>query len=140
MSSHVFNQIFLHVTWHCHDNQPMITPAIEPMLFQALEERCHTTKGVHFLAVNGTPTHVHLAFQMEPFVLLSKFIGELKGGSASTVNTLQKRIALKWQRGYGVVSFSQKHAPWVLDYIANQKEHHRVAGAALNPILETRVS
>ena len=29
-----------------------------------------------------------------------------------------------WQRGSGVVSFGKKQLGWVLEYIANQKEHH----------------
>ena len=29
-----------------------------------------------------------------------------------------------WQRGYGVVSFGKNNLTWVLDYIADQKEHH----------------
>jgi len=31
---------------------------------------------------------------------------------------------LGWQRGYGVVSFGKRNLPWVLEYIAHQKEHH----------------
>jgi hypothetical protein len=34
---------------------------------------------------------------------------------------------LEWQRGFGVVSFGKKQLPWVLDYIANQKEHHALS-------------
>jgi hypothetical protein len=33
---------------------------------------------------------------------------------------------LEWQRGFGVVSFGKKQLPWVLRYIANQKQHHAV--------------
>jgi len=134
--SHVFSEIYIHLNWHCHRDQPLITPAIEPHLFSVLEARCRATKGVHFLGVNGTPTHVHLAFEMEPFVLLSKFVGELKGGSASSINKELRRIGLQWQRGYGAVSFTRKQTPWILDYIAGQKEHHQIAGSRINDTLE----
>jgi len=33
-------------------------------------------------------------------------------------------IQVDWQRGLGVVSFGKRQLPWVLDYIAKQKEHH----------------
>ena len=32
--------------------------------------------------------------------------------------------ALEWQRGYGVVSFGRRNIEWILDYIANQQQHH----------------
>jgi hypothetical protein len=41
---------------------------------------------------------------------------------------------LEWQRGFGVVSFGKKQLPWVLQYIARQKEHH--AAGRLQPRLE----
>ena len=35
-------------------------------------------------------------------------------------------IHLNWHtRGFGVVSFGKKQLGWVLEYVANQKEHHR---------------
>jgi REP element-mobilizing transposase RayT len=134
--THVFSELFIHLNWHCHRDQPLIIPSIEPQLFDNLMDRCRQTKGVHLLAVNGTPTHVHMAFQIEPFVLLSKFVGELKGGSSSALNKRFGRIALQWQRGYGAVSFSKKQTPWIVDYIAGQKEHHRAGGTRLNTTLE----
>lgn len=30
-----------------------------------------------------------------------------------------------FQRGYGIVTFGTKDLQWVVDYINNQKEHHR---------------
>ena len=32
---------------------------------------------------------------------------------------------LGWQTGYGVVSFGTKDLQWVVNYIRNQKEHHK---------------
>lgn len=33
---------------------------------------------------------------------------------------------LQWQKGYGVVSFGTRDLEWVVDYVRNQKERHRV--------------
>jgi len=33
--------------------------------------------------------------------------------------------SLDWQTGYGVVSFGTKDLEWVVNYIRNQKEHHK---------------
>jgi hypothetical protein len=69
-------------------------------------------------------THVHLALSIEPFVGISELIGDLKGASSREVNKEKGYKALEWQRGFGVVSFGRKNLPMVLEYIANQKEHH----------------
>ena len=51
-------------------------------------------------------------------------VKELKGGSSFDTNQKLGPKTLEWQRGYGVVSFGRNNLPWVLDYIAKQKEHH----------------
>lgn len=61
---------------------------------------------------------------IEPFVTISELVKELKGGSAYDLNQQERSKRLEWQRGYGVVSFGKRQLPWVLDYIARQKEHH----------------
>ena len=74
--------------------------------------------------VNGTATHVLLAVNVEPSGCISDLIGELKGACSYEMNQQTRYKAIEWQRGFGVVSFGRRQLPWVLDYIAKQKEHH----------------
>jgi len=124
MSDHIFHEIFLHLNWHTKNDLPLITPQIEPIVHQLVRQRCIDTPGVYFRGVGGTATHLHVAFNMEPSVHLSKFIGQLKGGTAHDANVDSRFKAIEWQRGYGIVSFSKNQLEWVLEYIKNQKEHH----------------
>ena len=39
-------------------------------------------------------------------------------------HTLANRKVIKWQSGYGVVSFGPKAMPWVVRYVEKQREHH----------------
>jgi hypothetical protein len=62
---------------------------------------------------------------MPPTLLLSEWIGELKGASAHHINhRVANRKLLEWQAGYGIVSFGTKDMEWVIRYIQNQKQHH----------------
>jgi REP element-mobilizing transposase RayT len=124
MSSHVFHEIFLHLTWHTKDNSPLITPVLEPLILAKLTHRCEGTKGVILHGINAVADHVHLAVDIEPSVTISDLVGQLKGGSSHDINEIQRMKALEWQRGFGVVSFGKGNLPWVLEYIACQKEHH----------------
>lgn len=124
MASHVFHEIYLHFNWHTKDDQPILTGNVEELVHRLITERCRKTKGVYFHGIGGTETHIHLAVNIEPFVTISDLVQDLKGGSSHDANQQLSETLLYWQRGYGVVSFGQKNLPWVLDYIANQKEHH----------------
>jgi REP element-mobilizing transposase RayT len=126
MATHVYHEIYLHITWHTKDDSPLLLPNLEPLVHHTLTERCHQTKGVYLHGINGTPTHIHLAINIEPHVTISDLIGELKGYCAHEVNEQQRTKRLEWQRGFGVVSFGKMNLHWVQDYIARQKEHHAV--------------
>jgi len=124
MAAHVYHEIYLHLTWHTKESLPLITPEIEPEVFQFFRDRCVKTKGVYLHGVNGTPTHVHLAINIEPHVTISDLVRDLKGACSFELNKLHGRKILQWQRGFGVVSFGKQNLDWVLAYIANQKQHH----------------
>jgi putative transposase len=124
MSSHVFHEIFLHLNWHTKDDHPILCGAVEELAHKFLADKAHAMKGVSLHRLNGTDTHVHLAVQIEPFVLISDLVQELKGASAHEVNKRQGHKALEWQRGYGAVSFGRKNLPWIVEYIDRQREHH----------------
>jgi len=134
-SAHGFNEIFIHLNWHCFKDRPLIKPEIEGWLHSHFKDYCARVRGVHYQGSGGTEDHVHLLIQMEPFVLLSEFVGKLKGSSSHDANRKFGPDSLTWQRGYGAVSFSRKHLSSVLDYVARQKEHHQRV-YKLNPTLE----
>ena len=124
MSSHVYHEVFLHLNWHTKESSPMLTPDVEEMAYAVIRRKCQTVPGVHLHRIGGTETHVHLAVDIEPHVTISDLVQELKGASSHEINQRRGGKALLWQRGYGVVSFGQAQLPWVLEYIAHQREHH----------------
>ena len=124
MSAHVFHEIYLHLNWHVKDDRPTLEPEIEPVVHELIAERCRKMNGVYLHGINGTETHVHIAVNIEPHVTISEMVKDLKGGSSHDANTQLNQKLLYWQRGYGVVSFGKSNLPWVLEYIAKQKEHH----------------
>ncbi|HUT52285.1 MAG TPA: IS200/IS605 family transposase [bacterium] len=124
MPRNVYSEIYLHITWRTKDNMPMIDGAIENELFKFIKNRCIETPGVYFFTIGGTADHVHLCVSVPPTLLISDWIGELKGASAHHVNHHVQDKALQWQAGYGVVSFGKNNLQFVKEYIEHQKEHH----------------
>ena len=82
----------------------------------------------------GTQDHVHMLIRIEPQVLISDFVGKLKGASSFEMNKMFGRSSLNWQRGYGVVSFARRNLTGLQKYVASQKEHHRAG--TVRPALE----
>jgi putative transposase len=126
MSRNYYSEINLHITWHCKDSCPLLTPAVEPLAHREIRQKIVKMPGAFVHEIGGTETHVHIAVTIQPTVTISEFVGQVKGASAHEVNEQMKLRGkvLQWQAGYGVVSFGTKDTPWVVDYILNQREHH----------------
>jgi putative transposase len=124
VSRNYYSEINLHLTWHTKESAPLLVPTIEAIVHHYLRGRCINTPGVFVHAVGGIETHVHLALSIAPTVLISEFVGQLKGASAHEVNQKLGRKALEWQTGYGVVSFGTRDLEWVVEYVQNQRERH----------------
>jgi putative transposase len=82
MPRNVYSEIHLHITWHTNNSAPLITTAIETPLYRWLRGRILQSAGVLLHAIGGTEDHLHLAVTAPPTLLLSDWIGELKGASA----------------------------------------------------------
>ena len=125
MPRNVYSEINFHITWHTKSSLPMLAPALEDRVHRYIQHRILTTPGVRFHAIGGTETHVHLGISAPPTLLVSDWIGELKGASSYYANhRIANRSVLEWQAGYGIVSFGTRDLEWVVRYILNQKEHH----------------
>ena len=126
MSHNYYSEINLHIVWHTKTSSPLLAPAVEPLAHRFLNKRIIDTPQAFVHEIGGTETHVHLAVTVPPTLTPSKWIGELKGGTAHDVNQEmgQRQKVLQWQAGYGIVTFGTKDLQWVIEYIRNQREHH----------------
>ena len=126
MSRRSYSEINLHFVWHVKASLPIISLEIEPRLYRYIRSYALHSAGLIFHEIGGTETHVHIAITVPPTLLISDWIGKLKGASSHYVNhQLANRKLLDWQAGYGVVSFGTKDLDWVVKYIRNQKDHHK---------------
>jgi REP element-mobilizing transposase RayT len=78
------------------------------------------------LLVGGVEDHVHLLVRLSKNVALADFVREVKRDSSKWLKEQRKDLdKFHWQQGYGAFSISPGHVEKLLEYIANQEEHHR---------------
>ncbi|MBI5302369.1 MAG: IS200/IS605 family transposase [Chloroflexi bacterium] len=119
-------RLFYHITFATKNRGAMITPDIEPELHGYIVGKAQALGAIVY-AVNGIAEHVHVATSVPPKVSIADFVGQIKGAASHHINHLPKppERLFDWQRGYSVVSFGQKDLGRVIEYVCNQKEHHK---------------
>ena len=115
---------FYHVIWATKHREPIIEPVYESVIFATIQRKAERFKSVLY-AVNGVNDHIHIVASIPPSIAIATWVGEIKGASARAVNTSFELEALfRWQAGYGVLTFGEKHLQFVIDYVNQQKDHH----------------
>ncbi len=117
--------LIVHLVFSTKHRVPIITPEIEPDLFNYIGGILKNNSSP-LLAAGGTSDHVHLLVSQSKNIALSDLLKDVKKDSSSWIKT--KGTVFKdfhWQDGYGAFSISPSEVPAVKAYIANQKENHR---------------
>ena len=86
MSRRVYSEINLHFVWHVKSSLPIITPEIEPGLYRFIRNYALKTPGLIFHEVGGIETHVHFAVTIPPTLVISEWIGQVKGASSHYIS------------------------------------------------------
>ena len=94
MSHNYYSEINLHLTWHTKDSLPLLTEQLEPLVHRYVRQKIINEPGVFVHEIGGTETHVHIAATVPPTLLISEFVGRLKGASSHEVNE-QARLSGK---------------------------------------------
>src|SRR5687767_12405254 len=78
------------------------------------------------ILINSVQDHVHTVFCLARTVAISQIVEEVKKSTSKWIKTKGTEFTkFHWQSGYGAFSISQSNLEQVLNYVANQAEHHR---------------
>ena len=124
MAQNYYAELFFHFIWRTKNRQALITPDLEPAIWAKILSKS-TELGAYPLEVGGIEDHVHQLVNTPPTLLLSEFIGTVKGSVSHYVNhDLHSAQRFHWGEGCGVLSLAKRDAPGVRSYIRNQRPHH----------------
>lgn len=120
-----YRQILYHIVFGTKYREPAIIEKNESELYRYIWGILKNKK-CKLYRINGMPDHVHILCDLHPDVSLSSLIKDIK----IATNLWIKESGLfpeftNWQEGYGAFTYSVKEKETIINYIKNQKEHHR---------------
>jgi putative transposase len=123
--ANTYTSLHCHIIFSTKNRQRWIIPEVEERIWAYLggiaRENAMTA-----LKVGGIEDHAHVVVGLPPTMAPSKVVQLLKGGSSKWIHeTFPNMAAFAWQDGYGAFAVSKSQLPEVVEYVANQREHHR---------------
>lgn len=121
-----FSVCYDHLIWATKNREPLIIPEIETVIISAITQKSIALNSP-IQAFNGVADHIHVAVSIATTLSIAEWTKNVKGFSTHEINTMfpNRPARFSWQQGYGVLTFGAKTLPFIVDYIAHQKENHR---------------
>lgn len=116
---------YVHIVFSTKYRQHLIHESIENQLYSYLGGICNRLE-CSVIKVGGYSDHIHILCLLSKKIALAKLVEEVKSHSSKWIKTQGKEFAnFYWQDGYGAFSVNPAEVERVINYITNQKEHHR---------------
>jgi putative transposase len=128
--SHTSYALYYHLVWAVKRRFHLITESVKSDLEKNLKKKCEQLE-VHLLAVGINPEHVHCIISLRPTHYIPEVVKELKGFSSHDVNKGGEEF-IKWARGYGIRTVSEKNLAAAIKYVENQERHHGISMSGEN--------
>jgi len=118
-------QNYIHIIFSTKHRRPLIKPDIENELYAYLGGICNQLDSTP-IKIGGYTDHVHILCRLSKNITLAKLLEEVKSHSSKWIKTKSDELRqFYWQNGYGTFSVNPVEVNIVINYIANQKEHHK---------------
>jgi REP element-mobilizing transposase RayT len=123
--ANTYSSLCYHIIFSTKNRAEYIKPEIENRVWAYMGGIARKHK-MTALQIGGIEDHLHALVIAPPTHSPSQIAQYLKGDSSKWIHkefpTLRN---FAWQDGYGVFTVSKSNIPGTLDYIKNQREHHR---------------
>jgi putative transposase len=123
--ANTYSSLFLHVVFTTKHRERWIHTEIENRVWAYIGGIARTHK-LTAIQVGGVEDHVHALVMPKPIHAPSEVAKWLKSESSKWIHEeLEKMKTFGWQDGFGAFSVSKSNVPAVVQYIKNQREHHK---------------
>lgn len=120
-----YAQLYVQIVFAVKGRQHFITENIREEL-QKYITGIIEAKQQKLYAVYCMPDHTHIFLSYQPNVNVSDIARDIKANSSAWLKSRFSFLStFAWQEGFGAFSYSKSQAASVVNYVLNQKEHHR---------------
>jgi putative transposase len=120
-----YRQIYYQIVFGTKHRKPTIAKAYDEELYKYIAGIIKN-KNCKPYCINGIEDHIHIMSDLHPSVCLADYVKEIKVASGIWMKENGKFPAFEgWQDGYGAFTYSVREKEIIINYIKNQKEHHR---------------
>lgn len=120
-----YRQIFYQIIFGTKHRHPTIDESNCTELYKYISGVIKN-KNCKLYCINGVEDHIHIFSDLHPTVCLSDYIKDIKIASSIWMKATGKFPMFEgWQEGYGAFTYSSREKDMIINYIKNQKEHHK---------------
>jgi REP element-mobilizing transposase RayT len=120
-----YRQIFYQIVFGTKHRQKVIPETHCRELYQYISGIIKN-KNCKLYRINGTEDHIHIFSDLHPGVSLSDYVKDIKVASSVWMKANGNFPKFgAWQEGYGAFTYSSREKDMIINYVKNQKEHHK---------------
>ena len=120
-----YRQIYYQLVFGTKNRQPTIAKEYDVELYKYIYGVIKN-KNCKLYRINGIEDHIHIFSDLRPSICLSDYVKDIKIASSLWMKECGKFPAFSgWQDGYGAFTYSIRERDMIINYIKNQKEHHK---------------
>ncbi|MGE4290038.1 MAG: IS200/IS605 family transposase [Salinivirgaceae bacterium] len=120
-----YTQILYHIVFSTKDREKTLLENHREQLFHYIWGILKSKQCVLY-QINGTADHLHIATHIHPTLSLASLVKDLKVATSVWIKSDNIFPYFNsWQEGYGGFTYSYKEKQVLINYIKNQKEHHK---------------
>ena len=120
-----YRQHLYHIVFRTKDSKPTINQDKSDQLFAYITGLIKN-KDSHLYRINGVEDHIHILTDMHPLIAPANFVKDIKVSSSIWIKGSGLFPTFSgWSDGYGSFTCAFKDLDNLIDYIKNQKEHHK---------------
>jgi len=120
-----YRQVFYQIVFSTKNREASLAEEHAEMLYKYIwgiiqKRQCKLYR------IGGMEDHLHIFSDLHPSISLADYVKEIKIGSGNWMKEsgLFPTFA-GWQDGYGAFTYNIREKQVIIDYIKNQKEHHK---------------
>jgi len=120
-----YRQHLYHIVFRTKGSKPTIKQEKSDQLY-AYMTGIIKNKDCHLYRINGVENHIHILTDMHPSIAPADFVKDIKVSSSIWIKGSGLFPSFSgWSDGYGSFTCSFKDIGTLIDYIKNQRDHHK---------------